>query len=69
MVRVFEALGFHVDRTSGDHIVMTKPGHSRPLVIPKKDDLPDFVVSNNLRTARVSRKLYLSVLRGGRVHK
>lgn len=69
LVKVFQALGFVVDHTTGDHIVMTKPGRPRPLVIQKKNDLPDFILSSNLRTAGVSRKIYLSVLRGGRVRK
>ncbi|MCR4408345.1 MAG: type II toxin-antitoxin system HicA family toxin [Anaerolineae bacterium] len=33
LIRVFELDGFTVSRQKGDHIVMTKPGVSRPLVI------------------------------------
>ena len=35
LVKVFEADGFRCVRTEGDHMVFTKPGVSRPVVIPK----------------------------------
>jgi predicted RNA binding protein YcfA (HicA-like mRNA interferase family) len=33
LIQVFELDGFHVSRQKGDHIVMTKPGVPRPIVI------------------------------------
>ena len=57
-VRAFKALGFWVDRESGDHIIMWGPKLKRPIVIPREDDLPMFIVLNNLRTAGVSRETY-----------
>ncbi|MBM3135059.1 MAG: type II toxin-antitoxin system HicA family toxin, partial [Chloroflexi bacterium] len=35
LVCVFERDGFTVIRQEGDHIVLTKPGCKRPLVIPQ----------------------------------
>src|ERR1700680_912760 len=35
LVEVFEAEGFVCVRTEGDHMVFTKPGVNRPVVIPK----------------------------------
>jgi predicted RNA binding protein YcfA (HicA-like mRNA interferase family) len=35
LVRVFEADGFRCVREEGDHMVFTKPGVIRPVVIPK----------------------------------
>ncbi len=34
LVKVFEAEGFRCVRTEGDHMVFTKPGIIRPVVIP-----------------------------------
>jgi len=33
LVRIFELEGFAVKRQKGDHLIMTKPGIKRPLVI------------------------------------
>jgi len=62
MVAAFKKVGFTEERTVGSHIVMSKAGIARPLVIPKYDELPDFVVANNLRTAGMGRKRYLELL-------
>lgn len=35
------------------------------MVIPKIDDIPDFIPASHLRTARVNRKKYLSAWREG----
>jgi len=34
LIKVFEAEGFRCVRMEGDHMVFTKPGISRPVVIP-----------------------------------
>jgi predicted RNA binding protein YcfA (HicA-like mRNA interferase family) len=62
MVRALLRDGFTHDRTVGDHAVLTKPGLSRPVVVPLKKELPSFVIANNLRTAGISRKRYLELL-------
>jgi predicted RNA binding protein YcfA (HicA-like mRNA interferase family) len=62
LVKVFEADGFRHARTEGDHMVFTKPGATRPVVIPKYGAVPVFIIKNNLRTAGISRERYLKLL-------
>lgn len=62
LVKVFEADGFRCVRIEGDHIVLTKPGVMRPLVIPKYAAVPVFIIKNNLRTAGMSREHYFELL-------
>ncbi|MDD5092256.1 MAG: type II toxin-antitoxin system HicA family toxin [Candidatus Wallbacteria bacterium] len=63
LVKVFKTFGFAVSRTTGDHIVMTCPDCPRPLVIPKWDAVPGFIIRNNLRTAGITRDKYLEALK------
>jgi len=62
LVRVFEADGFRCVREEGDHMIFTKSGVIRPVVIPKYASVPVFIIKNNLRTARMSREPYLHLL-------
>jgi hypothetical protein len=49
-------------QTEGDHMVFTKPGVIRPVVIPRCAAVPVFVIKNNLRTAAMSRDRYFQLL-------
>jgi predicted RNA binding protein YcfA (HicA-like mRNA interferase family) len=60
--KVFEKAGFNLVRSEGDHFVYTKPGISRPVVIPDWPDVPVFIIKNNLRTANMSREEYFEML-------
>ena len=60
--KVFEKAGFCCVRIDGDHFVYTKDGVPRPVVIPKRREVPVFVIKNNLRTAGISREYYFSLL-------
>jgi predicted RNA binding protein YcfA (HicA-like mRNA interferase family) len=62
LVRVFEADGFRCIREEGDHLVFTKPGVIRPVVIPKYASVPVFIIKNNLRTSGMSRERYFELL-------
>jgi predicted RNA binding protein YcfA (HicA-like mRNA interferase family) len=62
LVKVFEADGFRCVRTEGDHMVFTKPGIVRPVVIPRYTAVPVFVIKNNLRTGGISRDRYFELL-------
>ncbi len=62
LVKIFEEEGFSYNRTSGDHLIYTKPGIKRPLVIPKYKAVPVFVIKNLIRTAGISREQYLDLL-------
>ncbi len=60
--KVFEKAGFHCVRIEGDHFVYVKTGVSRPVVIPDWNDLPVFIIKNNLRTVGISRDEYFTLL-------
>jgi predicted RNA binding protein YcfA (HicA-like mRNA interferase family) len=60
--RVFELAGFACVRTEEDHHVFSKEGVSRPVVIPDYDEVPVFIIRNNLRTAGISRDEYFQLL-------
>jgi predicted RNA binding protein YcfA (HicA-like mRNA interferase family) len=63
LIRVFELDGFAISRQKRDHIVMTKPGISRPVVIktsPRR--VPVTHIHTNLTTAGISRERYFEFL-------
>ncbi len=63
LIKLFELDGFSVKRTWGDHIMMTKPGINRPLVIkssPRK--VPVTHIRTNMTTAGISRERYFELL-------
>jgi predicted RNA binding protein YcfA (HicA-like mRNA interferase family) len=63
LVRVFELDGFIISRQKGDHIVMTKPGLLRPLVIKTSPrSVPVTHICTNLATAGMSRQRYFELL-------
>ncbi len=62
IVRILELEGFTLARERGDHLVFTKPGILRPVVVPRYDPLPVFIIKNALRTARISRERYFKLL-------
>jgi predicted RNA binding protein YcfA (HicA-like mRNA interferase family) len=62
LVKLFEANGFTCVRIEGDHMVMTKPGVIRPVVIPKYASVPVFIIKNNLRTSGMPREQYFELL-------
>ncbi|MCX6811984.1 MAG: type II toxin-antitoxin system HicA family toxin [Candidatus Berkelbacteria bacterium] len=65
-VRVLKEFGFQYEGTQGDHDSYSKPGQARPVIVPRKASLPDFIVANILRTARISRKDYAHALSPGK---
>ena len=62
LVRVLEAEGFVLVRERGDHMIFSKPGVLRPLVVPRYDALPIFIIKNVIRTAQISRERYLELV-------
>lgn len=63
LVKIFEMDGFALKRQKGDHLVMTKPGIRRPLVIktsPHK--VPITHIMTNLRTAGMTRERFFELL-------
>jgi len=63
LVRVFELEGFSVQRQKGDHLILTKPGVKRPVVIKTSPrEVPVTHILTNLRTAGISRERYFELL-------
>ncbi len=60
--KVIEKAGFRCVRTEGDHFVYVKDGVARPVVIPDWEEVPVFIIKNNLRTAGISRDEYFDLL-------
>ena len=63
LVRIFEADGFKVERQKGAHIIMSKEGTPRPLVIPQRQRVSIHIVKSNMRTADMSRERYMKLLK------
>lgn len=63
--KVFEKTGFKCVRSEGDHFVYVKPGVARPVVIPDWNEVPVFIIKNNLRTAGLSREEYFALMDQG----
>jgi predicted RNA binding protein YcfA (HicA-like mRNA interferase family) len=63
LIKIFESEGFVVQRKKGDHIIMTKPGIKRPLVIktsPKR--VPVTHIRTNMTTAGMTRERFFEHL-------
>ena len=56
-------IGCTLKRTKGDHLVYTKIGFSRPVIIPKDSRVEIFIIFSNIRTAKISRERYLELLK------
>ncbi|MDE2321967.1 MAG: type II toxin-antitoxin system HicA family toxin [candidate division NC10 bacterium] len=63
LVRVFELEGFRIKRQKGDHLILTKSGVKRPVVIKTSPrEVPVTHILTNLRTAGISRERYFELL-------
>jgi hypothetical protein len=51
-----------IRKTGRDHRSYTKPGISRPIVIPTYDEVPVSIIRNNLKTAGITREEYFILL-------
>ena len=51
-----------MERQRGSHIVMVKDGVSRPVVIPRVNDVKVGVIRANLRTAGMALEKYFELL-------
>lgn len=58
---VFEKDGFALVREEGDHLIYTKRGILRPIVIPKYKSIPVFIIKNNLRSGGITRDRYFEL--------
>ena len=62
LCNIFEKAGFKCVRISGDHFVYTKEGILRPIIIPNWQQLPVFIIKNNLRTGNITREEYFQLM-------
>lgn len=63
LVKLFELDGFTVKRQKGDHLILTKPGVKKPVVIKKSPrEVPVTHILTNLKTARIGRERYFELL-------
>ena len=62
--RILRQLGFRHTRTKGDHLVYERDDMARPVIVPKWDSIPRFIVANIMRTAGVTKKAYIVLLSG-----
>jgi predicted RNA binding protein YcfA (HicA-like mRNA interferase family) len=63
LIKIFELDGFSKKRKKGDHIIMTKPGIKRPLVIKTSPKLvPVTHIRTNMTTAGMARERYFELL-------
>lgn len=64
--RKFEAflrmIGCTLKRTRGDHLVYSRPGLKRPIIITTDSEVLVFIIRNNLRTLGMSVEEYLSLI-------
>jgi len=63
LIKLFELDGFRVARKRGDHVMMTKPGVRRPVVIKTSPrEVPVTHIKTNLNSAGMSRERYFELL-------
>ena len=63
VVRIFEREGFVLSRQKGDHLIMTKPGVKRPIVIKRSPgQVPVTHIVTNMRTAGMTRERFFALL-------
>jgi len=55
-------IGCDLKRTKGDHKIYVKNDLKRPLIVPKRRELPVFIIKNNLRILGISHNEYLDIL-------
>ncbi len=56
-------VGCQLTREKGDHRIYWRLGLKRPVVIPRDEALPIFIIRNNLRILNVSPEEYLEILK------
>lgn len=57
------AIGCEFKSQEGSHRKYKKPGLLRPIIIPCDDELPPFIISNNLRTLDLSKDQFTEAIK------
>ncbi|HCM82268.1 MAG: hypothetical protein UV63_C0006G0005 [Microgenomates group bacterium GW2011_GWC1_43_11] len=55
-------IGCTLKRTKGDHLIYSRPGLKRPIVITADKEIPVFIIRNNLRTLEMSPDEYTNII-------
>jgi predicted RNA binding protein YcfA (HicA-like mRNA interferase family) len=56
-------VGCRFVRQKGDHRVYRRDDLKRPVILPADDEIPVFVIKNNLKTLGLSRDQYFKLLK------
>lgn len=56
-------VGCQFERQKGDHLIYWRKDLKRPVVIPRDEELPVFVIRNNLRILDIKLEEYLEILK------
>lgn len=59
---VFLKAGFKFERMKGSHRVYSKPGITRPIIIPTYNEIHVHIISSNLKSAGIAREEYFRLL-------
>lgn len=62
LIKIFEKAEFEQVRKIGSHIILSKIGVSRPLVVQRNKEVPVFAILTNINSAGLSREEYLELL-------
>lgn len=60
-VKIFERFGCRYVRQKGTHLIYHHPNAKRAVVIPRYDEVPVTIITNNMRTVNMSRQEYLGL--------
>jgi len=60
--KVLEKAGCVYSHRKGDHLIYHKEGCPRAIVIPRWKEIPEFIILNNLKAAKIDRKTYFKLL-------
>lgn len=61
--RFLLAIGCQFISQESSHRKFKKEGIMRPIIVPFTDDLPDFIILNNLRTLGVKREDFVRLIK------
>lgn len=62
IVGVFAKTGYEQAGQHGSHIKLEKRGSARPLIVPRYQEVPVFIISGLIRTAGLSREEFIRLL-------
>lgn len=55
-------IGCSLKRIKGDHLIYSRAGLKRPVIITADAEVPVFIIRNNLRTLNMSLEEYFTII-------